>query len=318
MYKTKLQELCHKRKWGLPRYSAMKDGPDHIPSFKASVHVNGLIFTSSSASSSLKEAKNKAAMVAFLSFCSGSSTQTSEQDTKEQIRAVKPQGSSIPAQSSVIIDDMDCIHRIQLQNNARMNNLDPPVFACKTEKLPPANDFKATLLVDGHSIESPSVTNTIKETERASGLMSLSPDIFEKGESDSFKTSIMKLTVREGIHKPTYKTVQAGCPYMPTFFSTLEVEGVEFHGKGCRSKREAEEDAAKIAYIVLKKCGLSMYAVFSPSPIEHKAVQSILGSDIFKCIQNLKLEDLNDTLYENVKVANEEEQKSSFMQSPYE
>lgn len=34
----------------------------------------------------------------------GSSTQTSEQDTKEQIRAVKPQGSSIPAQSSVIID----------------------------------------------------------------------------------------------------------------------------------------------------------------------------------------------------------------------
>ncbi|WVY95009.1 hypothetical protein V8G54_034097 [Vigna mungo] len=195
---------------------------------------------------------------------------------------------------------MDCIHKIQLQNNARMNNLDPPVFACKTEELPPAIDFKATLLVDGHSIESPSVTNTIKETERASDLMSLSPDIFEKGDSDSFKTSIMKLTEREGFHKPTYKTMQAGCPYMPTFFSTLEVEGVEFHGKGCRSKREAEEDAAKIAYIALKKCGLSMYAVFSPSPIEHKAVQSILGSDIVKCIQNLKLEGMrpiNVTLY---------------------
>jgi len=71
MYKTKLQELCHKRKWGLPSYSAMKDGPDHIPSFKASVHVHGVIFTSSSASSSLKEAKNQAAMVAFLSLSSG-------------------------------------------------------------------------------------------------------------------------------------------------------------------------------------------------------------------------------------------------------
>ncbi|QCE04322.1 hypothetical protein DEO72_LG8g2358 [Vigna unguiculata] len=40
-------------------------------SFKANVHVNGVIFTSSSASSSLKEAENKAAMVAFLSFYSG-------------------------------------------------------------------------------------------------------------------------------------------------------------------------------------------------------------------------------------------------------
>jgi len=49
----------------------MKSGPDHIPSFKANVHVNGVIFTSSSASSSIKEAENKAAMVALLSFCSG-------------------------------------------------------------------------------------------------------------------------------------------------------------------------------------------------------------------------------------------------------
>lgn len=88
-----------------------------------------------------------------------------------------------------------------------------------------------------------------------------------QGESDSFKTSIMKLTVREGIHKPTYKTVQAGCPYMPTFFSTLEVEGVEFHGKGCRSKREAEEDAAKIAYIVLKKCKFIVPHHWYTSPI---------------------------------------------------
>jgi len=49
----------------------MKDGPDHIPSYKASVHVNGFIFTSSSATSSLKEAENKAAIVAFFRFCSG-------------------------------------------------------------------------------------------------------------------------------------------------------------------------------------------------------------------------------------------------------
>nr|XP_007146427.1 hypothetical protein PHAVU_006G039700g [Phaseolus vulgaris]ESW18421.1 hypothetical protein PHAVU_006G039700g [Phaseolus vulgaris] len=201
----------------------MKDGPNHIPRFKASVYVNGVIFTSSSASTSLKEAKNQAAMVAFLGLSS----------------------------------DMDCVHKIQLQNNAPMNNLDPPVF-----ELPPANDFKATELANGCSIECPSSSNTIKETEGAFDLMSLSSDIFDKGDSDSFKTSLMELTEREGFHKPTYKTMQAGSLYMPTFFSTLEVEGVEFHGKGCRSKKEAEEDAANIAYIALKECGLSMYAVF--------------------------------------------------------
>jgi len=75
---------------------------------------------------------------------------------------------------------MDCIHKIHLQNNARMNNLHPPVFACKIEDLPPAKDFKAAVLVDGHSVESPSFTNTIKETAQASDLMSLSLDIFEK------------------------------------------------------------------------------------------------------------------------------------------
>jgi len=70
MYKAKLQELCHQRKWGLPRYSAMKDGPDHMPSFKASVYVNRVTFTSG-AFRSLKEAKNHAAMLAFFSFSSG-------------------------------------------------------------------------------------------------------------------------------------------------------------------------------------------------------------------------------------------------------
>lgn len=71
--------------------------------------------------------------------------------------------------------DMDCVHKIQLQNNAPMNNLDPPVF-----ELPPANDFKATELANGCSIECPSSSNTIKETEGAFDLMSLSSDIFDK------------------------------------------------------------------------------------------------------------------------------------------
>ncbi|KAG5001959.1 hypothetical protein JHK87_023031 [Glycine soja] len=353
MYKAKLQELCHQRKWGLPRYSAMKDGPDHMPSFKASVYVNRVTFTSG-AFRSLKEAKNHAAMLAFFSFSSGtppisipflgSSTQTSEHDINEQIGEVKPRDVPIPAQSSVIIDDMDRYCKNQPQNNAQKNNLDPPVFTCKTEDLPPTNE---------QSVESPDFFNTIKEVDQAAAkldLMSLSPDNFEKasilGDSGSFKTSLLRLSERQDFHKPTYKTMQAGSPHMPTFFSTVEVEGVEFHGRGGRSKNQAEEDAAKIAYIALKECGLNMYAAFSPSQIENKAVQSIhnlgpfLSSSATTYVNyetrskvhdtNYKLYiwhsiltdelldlDLNEILLANVKVRNEVH-NPSFLQSPEE
>ncbi|KAK7305077.1 hypothetical protein VNO77_42976 [Canavalia gladiata] len=379
MYKTKLQELCHQRRWGLPRYSALKDGPDHMPSFKASVFVNGVTFTSSGAFSSSKEAHNQAAMLAFLSFSSGSSTSTADYDIKDQIGAAKPKDITIPGQFPDIIDgsskfrerlstfvdfihycvcksmivasdlfpfpfqhlsnninrlippDMDRLCKKQLQNYAQKNNLDPPVFTCKTEGPPHTAHFKATVLVNGQSFESPSFFNTIKEAEQAAAkvsLMSLSLDIFQKarkilwnmtGHYGPFKTLLLKLTQREGLCKPTYKTIQSGSLHMPTFFSTVEVESMEFHGKGGRSKKQAEQDAAKIAYIALKECGVNMYTDFSPSHIENNAVEPIHSSDIIKCKQNLKLEDelldLNEILPANVKV-NNEMHNPSYIQPP--
>ena len=68
------------------------------------------------------------------------------------------------------------------------------------------------------------------------------------------KNLLQELSERECFSKPTYKTTQIGSPDMPTFFSTVEVEGIGFHGKASKSENEAEEDAAKIAYITLKEC----------------------------------------------------------------
>ncbi|KAG8488667.1 hypothetical protein CXB51_016722 [Gossypium anomalum] len=68
MYKSKLQELCQQRRWALPRYTSMKDGPDHNPFFKASVFVNNKLFNSSVPSKSCKEAQSDAAKSAFLYF----------------------------------------------------------------------------------------------------------------------------------------------------------------------------------------------------------------------------------------------------------
>lgn len=65
MYKSRLQELCQRRHWALPQYTASRDGPDHSPLFRATVTVNGAAFHSPDDSCSSKQAQDRAAQVAF-------------------------------------------------------------------------------------------------------------------------------------------------------------------------------------------------------------------------------------------------------------
>ncbi|KAK9939320.1 hypothetical protein M0R45_016018 [Rubus argutus] len=194
MYKSKLQELCHEKKWGLPRYTAMKDGPDHNPCFQASVSVNGFSFDSPIACKSSKQAQNQAAMAAFLHFTS-------------------------PPSSSPV-------------------------------------DEQRTL-------ESPEVFNsTLKEAENAASeaasmSMSLSTDGFQDDEPGHlYKNLLQELAQREGFSMPTYTTVNSGASHMPTFSSTVDVEGEKFCGNAGKSKKQAEMSAAKVAYITLKERAL--------------------------------------------------------------
>ncbi|CAN1171085.1 Double-stranded RNA-binding protein 5 [Linum perenne] len=68
MYKAKLEELCQKKNWDSPQYSAMKDGPEHDPRFIASVFINGIFFTSPPSCFTLKQANTEAARSAFHHF----------------------------------------------------------------------------------------------------------------------------------------------------------------------------------------------------------------------------------------------------------
>ncbi|KAL0374717.1 UNVERIFIED_CONTAM: Double-stranded RNA-binding protein 4 [Sesamum radiatum] len=68
MYKSKLQELCHRRSWELPEYTTVKNGPDHMPRFTASVNVHGEVFQTPALCRSAKEAQNTAARIAFDHF----------------------------------------------------------------------------------------------------------------------------------------------------------------------------------------------------------------------------------------------------------
>ncbi|CAI8597760.1 unnamed protein product [Vicia faba] len=285
MYKTQLQE-CHQRGWSLPKYSAMYDGPPHKPTYKASVLVNDLTFTSSDTFNTSKEAQNQAAMRAFLNLSSpssGSSTPRDEHSSKEEVEAAKSQETA------------RLMSKPQLQNYAQKNNLDQPVFTFKAEGLPHVIRYKATVVIGGTSFDSPTFFNTRKEAEHAAAKIALkelpiSADLFQKDETCPAKNLLLELTQTEGFSKPTYRTTESRSTHMPTFFSTVEVEGVEFHGKASRSKKQADHDAAKIAYIGLKVCGLDMYASFSSSTKANMALQSTRKSDIAKSKQILNSE----------------------------
>lgn len=52
---------------------------------------------------------------------------------------------------------------------------------------------------------------------------------------------------------PAYTTVKSGASHMPTFSSTVDVEGEKFCGNAGKSKKQAEMGVAKVAYITLKE-----------------------------------------------------------------
>jgi dsRNA-specific ribonuclease len=69
MHKSRLQELCQQRRWAPPVFKLTREGPDHVPLFRATVAVNGVEFLSpEEGARSAKEAHNLASMAAFQSL----------------------------------------------------------------------------------------------------------------------------------------------------------------------------------------------------------------------------------------------------------
>ncbi|XP_058189167.1 double-stranded RNA-binding protein 1-like [Rhododendron vialii] len=247
MYKTKLQEVCQGNKWGLPKYSCIKDGSDHAPHFRASVSVNGVSFDSPSVSKSSKHALNEAAMLAFLHFASPDIQPVAEGAETEETHI----NSIIPSNESDVKVGKQHKYKMQLQNYAQSKTLDPPLYSSKSEGPPHALQFQATVTIDGHSFDSPGHFRTLKEAEHVAAkvaLMSLSLDSFQEIDARLYKNLLQELAQSEGFTLPEYKTEKCGPPHRLTFFSTVEVEGEIFRGKGGKSHKLAEQNAAKVAY----------------------------------------------------------------------
>ncbi|KAF4350295.1 hypothetical protein F8388_020536 [Cannabis sativa] len=208
MYKSKLQELCHKNQWGLPKYTSMRYGPDHNPLFGASVSVNGISFDSFVVSKSNKQAHNHVAMLAFLHFNSpppeaehAVATPMVEEsnqnlDIRSNVSDLKS-GKELQLNSSTIIktnkgernieekleilkmqsDDLgigdgeETEVKKQLQKYARQRNFGLPVYFCECDQGPKATQFKATVTVGDQIFESSGSFNTSKDAESDAAKM---------------------------------------------------------------------------------------------------------------------------------------------------
>ncbi|KAL5547225.1 hypothetical protein UlMin_006912 [Ulmus minor] len=302
MYKSKLQELCQKRSWSLPKYITHKHGLDHIPSFSATVIVNHQSLTSRTTAKSSKEAQNEAAKLAFEHFSlppdsiskppipsassfpqpsfpttSGSSGETTELDTdiittqlsEIKIKETHPNPLTSASTSGVVLQvngstsvvqeenkskGVQLLYKNELQMYAQKRNLVLPVYSCEREGPPHASRFRSRVTIGGQTYESPEFFPTLKEAEHAAArvaLMSFSPAEVLKDDSSFYKNLLQEMVQKEGLCLPIYATNKSGEPHCPTFIATVEIEGEYFAGEVAKTKKQAEMNAAKVAYKAL-------------------------------------------------------------------
>ncbi|ONM37509.1 Glycosyl hydrolase family protein [Zea mays] len=158
MYKSRLQELCQKRRWAPPLYEPTREGPAHAPLFRATVVVNGERFSSrDEGEKSLKEAYNLAAMAAFDNLIALPAA------------ALAP----APAAPAPPSSETQLPYKSQLQ-----------IYAQKRGKLLPsyrpihggslhAPLFKSEVTIDGQTFESPEYCHTMKEAETVAAKVAL-------------------------------------------------------------------------------------------------------------------------------------------------
>ncbi|XAR64858.1 hypothetical protein NMG60_11008735 [Bertholletia excelsa] len=243
MFKSKLQELCQRNSWGLPDYATSKDGPAHNPRFTATVTVNGISFNAIDQSSTIKEAHDKAAMLAFHHLSTA-------------VPVPKPKRNPIhriPKPSS----DACHLYKSLLQSHVQKRNLTLPKYSTECEGPSHASFFKSQVKIDGKTYYSLGFFRTAKEAENSAAKVALESSTLNKAQEDGFgvyKNLLQELALGKGLHGPRYATTVFGPPHMSTFISSVEIGGHSFQGSTAKSKKQAEMDAAKVAYTKLQKC----------------------------------------------------------------
>ncbi|KAH7571676.1 hypothetical protein JRO89_XS04G0116000 [Xanthoceras sorbifolium] len=145
-------------------------------------------------------------------------------------------------------------YKNQLQSYAQKRNLALPTYSCEREGPPHASRFKCKVTVDGQTYECSTFFPTLKEAEHGAAKVALMSLPSDGDDFMLYKNLLQELAQKQGYALPIYKTNKSGEPHVPTFVSTVEVEGEVFTGQEAKTKKQAEISAAKVAYVTITEC----------------------------------------------------------------
>eukprot|EP00268_Persea_americana_P053538 TRINITY_DN6065_c0_g1_i15.p1 TRINITY_DN6065_c0_g1~~TRINITY_DN6065_c0_g1_i15.p1 ORF type:complete len:479 (+),score=95.95 TRINITY_DN6065_c0_g1_i15:524-1960(+) len=183
---------------------------------------------------------------------------------------------------NIEVRDMLHLCKNQLHGLAQRRNMQPPLYSCVRDGPPHSLRFKGKVSVGGQTFESPDFFRTLREAEHAAAkaaLMELSAGV-QEGEHSFYKTMLQELAAKQGFSLQ-YKTITAGASHMPTFFSTVEVDGEVFSGKAAKTKKQAEMNAAKVAFSKLYERGRSPLITKRKRKKRRKIKRSPLVHEVF-------------------------------------
>ncbi|CAI9268186.1 unnamed protein product [Lactuca saligna] len=190
--------------------------------------------------------------------------------------------------------EMAHLYKSRLQNYAQKKNITFPVYACEMQGPPHARLFKARVTLDGATFEGPEFCTTLKDAEHAAAkvaFMALSPDGTQEDDC-LYKSLLQELAQKKGLLLPVYATNRTGQPHMPCFSSTVEIAGECYAGQEARTKKQAEMNAAKVAFMALTEGGqrTNNAAVFSDIQIPGASISGSSSS------QTVTIDDKESTL----------------------
>ncbi|KAL1545952.1 HLA class II histocompatibility antigen, DR beta 4 chain, variant 2 [Salvia divinorum] len=140
-----------------------------------------------------------------------------------------------------------------LQQHAQKESIGLPVYTPEAVGPPHARRFKSKVSINGKSYEPAEFFPTLKEAEQtAAKIACLALSLNDKG---FYKNLLQVLAQKKGLMCPSYETVSSGLSHKKIFVSTVEVGSDSFQGLEAKTRKQAEMNAAEVAYSALTKGG---------------------------------------------------------------
>ncbi|KAI9160167.1 hypothetical protein LWI28_005696 [Acer negundo] len=166
-----------------------------------------------------------------------------------------PRASAVAASSSMVPSRLleHLMHKNRLQEYAQRSSIALPIYQTVNEGYQHAPRFRATVLVDGETYTSSNTYSHRKAAEQDVAKLALeciSKKIKDEGSpliiEDAIycKSILNEFAVKMTLERPTYNTIQPEGS-LPAFISYLVFNDVTYTGEVGKSKKEAEQLAAR-------------------------------------------------------------------------